>query len=368
MAGIQNAFNQSLTDGLRSKLANAAQGDLLYVDSNLLFVRLGIGANGTILGANNGIPAWTSTITPTSNAGGVLSGTYPNPGLAASVVQYSNIQNVSASQRLLGRNTSGAGIIEELDPATARTLLGLGTAALVNTGTASGNVPVLDSNGYLPTSTIPPIGLSRYRGTVADQTARLALSNGLVGDWVIQSDNGRSYILVSTPASTNANWQDFADRLIDASDVVSGMFATSLLATGTASSSTYLRGDRTWVALGAGATFVWNTVSGTTQTLASNNGYVATNASMTTFTLPSSGANANSIIRLVGSSSGGWRIAQNAGQSIVCNDDATTVGVTGRVDTTGFTGATARSCVELICTTANTTWQIINANGNIYLS
>lgn len=39
--------------------------------------------------------------------------------------------------------------------ATARSNLGLGTAATVNTGTASGNVPVLDVGGKIPTSTIP---------------------------------------------------------------------------------------------------------------------------------------------------------------------------------------------------------------------
>ena len=41
------------------------------------------------------------------------------------------------------------------DVATARTNLGLGTAAVVDTGTSSGNVPVLNSSGDLNVSTIP---------------------------------------------------------------------------------------------------------------------------------------------------------------------------------------------------------------------
>jgi len=46
--------------------------------------------------------------------------------------------------RLLGRTTAGTGPVEELAAATARTLLGLGTAALQNTGTSGANVPLLN--------------------------------------------------------------------------------------------------------------------------------------------------------------------------------------------------------------------------------
>jgi len=62
--------------------------------------------------------------------------------IAGSAVTYAKIQNVSATDRLLGRSTAGAGIIEEIvctvfgrsilddvDAAATRTTLGLGTAA-----------------------------------------------------------------------------------------------------------------------------------------------------------------------------------------------------------------------------------------------
>ena len=41
--------------------------------------------------------------------------------------------------------------------AQVRTNIGLGTAATVNTGTSSGNVPVLDSNGKLSSSVVPSV-------------------------------------------------------------------------------------------------------------------------------------------------------------------------------------------------------------------
>ena len=70
---------------------------------------------------------------------------------------------VSATDKILGRSSSGAGAIEEItctsagrailddaDAAAQRTTLGLGTAATANTGTSAGNVVVLDGSAKLP--------------------------------------------------------------------------------------------------------------------------------------------------------------------------------------------------------------------------
>lgn len=77
--------------------------------------------------------------------------------IADNAVTYAKMQNVSASDRLLGRQSLGAGDVEEitctaagralLDDASAsdqRTTLGLGTAATQNTGTTGAVVPLLD--------------------------------------------------------------------------------------------------------------------------------------------------------------------------------------------------------------------------------
>ncbi len=42
--------------------------------------------------------------------------------------------------------------------------------------------------------------------TVANQTARLALTNQLIGDMAVQTDNSTTYVLTALPASTNGNW------------------------------------------------------------------------------------------------------------------------------------------------------------------
>jgi hypothetical protein len=75
---------------------------------------------------------------------------------------------------------------------------------LADVGQANG-VASLDSDGLVPASQLPAL-VKVTVNTVADQTARLALT-AQPGDIAIQNDNGTSYVLQSSPASTNANWK-----------------------------------------------------------------------------------------------------------------------------------------------------------------
>jgi len=52
-------------------------------------------------------------------------------------VTFAKIQNVSTTDRLLGRDSSGAGIIEEIAPSAVRTMLGLASSATTDTTNAS---------------------------------------------------------------------------------------------------------------------------------------------------------------------------------------------------------------------------------------
>jgi hypothetical protein len=235
----------------------------------------------------------------------------------------------------------------------------LGTAALADTGTGSGQVPILDGSGLLPTSILPPITLTSIQ-VVANQSARLALSNVQPGDCAKQSDNGITYLLSATPASTDSSWIPIGDTTIDAGDIVSGLIATTRLGSGSSISTKFLRGDQQWVDVVAGA-LPWTEITATTGTLSANNSYGANNASLVSLTLPNS-ASAGNVIEVVGKGAGGWRIVQNASQTIYFGNAQTTTGTSGYIESTHFGDTLAIKCI-----TANTDWRVVSAIGNLNL-
>lgn len=82
----------------------------------------------------------------------------------------------------------------------------LGTAASKNTGTASGNVPVLDSNGKLADSVIPAVAITdTYEASSQDAMLKLGAQKG---DICIRSDLNKSFVLQTAPASTLDNWKE----------------------------------------------------------------------------------------------------------------------------------------------------------------
>lgn len=89
---------------------------------------------------------------------------------------------------------------------TTADVTGLGTAASVNTGTAAGNIPVLDSNGKMNINVLPAIAITDTF-TVESEETMLALS-AQQGDVAIRTDENKCYILAAEPATTEANWKE----------------------------------------------------------------------------------------------------------------------------------------------------------------
>lgn len=122
-------------------------------------------------------------------------------------------------------------------------------------------------------------------------------------------------------------------------------------------SVTNAAGSITIAASGTG--FTWNTVAGTTQTIAVQNGYINGNAAATTFTLPATAA-VGDTFQIAGYGAGGWVIAQNANQKIYLGSSTTTVGVGGSLASTN-----AHDTIEIMCIVANLEFQALDVIGNI---
>ncbi|MNO47371.1 hypothetical protein D3C76_376860 [compost metagenome] len=104
-----------------------------------------------------------------------------------------------------------------------------GTAASKNTGTAAGNVPVLDSGGKLDTSVLPALSITEPFA-VASQAAMLAL-DAQTGDIAIRSDLNKTFVLKASPASTLANWLEILTPTAAVSSVAGKTGAVVLAAT-----------------------------------------------------------------------------------------------------------------------------------------
>ena len=110
---------------------------------------------------------------------------------------------------------------------------------------------------------------------------------------------------------------------------------------------------------GGGTGITWNEVTGTSQAMLVNNGYITNNAALVTCTLPAV-ASVGDVIEVSGKGAGGWKIAQNAGQTIYFGDTNTTTGVGGSLAST-----VDRDAIRLVCVTANNDWNVLSVMGNI---
>lgn len=147
-----------LSGGISPQWFNA-KGDLLAGVANNTLARLAVGSDGLALVADSGEET------------GLNYAQLAAAAIADQAITYSKIQNVSTTDRLLGRDSAGAGVVEEIAPAAVRTMLNVEDGADVTDATnvdAAGAVMEADYNAntiLAATSDDTPAAL-----TVAEQT------------------------------------------------------------------------------------------------------------------------------------------------------------------------------------------------------
>ena len=114
-------------------------------------------------------------------------------------------------------------------------------------------------------------------------------------------------------------------------------------------------GTVTWEDAGGGG-ISWLEATADVTPIAVNTGYItkhATPATKLVYTLPSTAAQ-GSIFEVLGYTSGGWKIAQQASQKIIYGNQSSTVGAAGYIESTLSTDS-----IKLVCVTADTEFMVI---------
>jgi len=206
------------------------------------------------------------------------------------------------------------------------------TIASTSTGSGTVNAGTANQLAYYQTTGTAVSGLATAN------SATLVTSSTGVPSWTSSMTNGQ--ILIGSTGAT---------------PVVGTITGTSGISVAV--------GAGTITLSGTGSGIGWNEITGASQTMAPDQGYVTNNAGLVTLTLPNVAA-FGTVINIVGKGAGGWRIAQGAGQQIHVGSTASTVGAGGYVESTN-----QYDSIELLCTTANTTWTCLGGpQGNITIA
>lgn len=172
-------------------LSSLTAGDMLYYDTSvspalwknkkLSTLKTDLGLSGTNSGDQTIVLGGDLTGTGTTSiTATIANNAITTAKISNSQVTYAKIQNVSATDRLLGRSSSGAGVVEEIvctsfartllddvDAGAARTTLGLGTLA-TQSGTFSGTSSGTNTGDQ---NTFTTIAVSGQTSVVADSTS-----------------------------------------------------------------------------------------------------------------------------------------------------------------------------------------------------
>ena len=238
----------------------------------------------------------------------------------------------------------------------------VGTTANLNAIYMNGTAGVgatLTNNGSLGALVIDGITLSAGQSVLVSQQSASA-DNGVYIVTVV-GDVSTAWVLTRAPYFDNSKIQiaqgDFIGVLFGSLNALTWWFLTS--------PGPFILGTTSmmWEKQVPTAVLPWINQTTSTASLAINTGYTTNNgASLVTYTLPIS-APQGAFIEIMGYSSGKWKIAQNAGQSIQVGSTNTNVGVTG-----SLAAILPSDTVRLVCILANDLWAVASGSASFTIT
>ena len=138
--------------------------------------------------------------------------------IANTTIAYAKIQNVSATDRILGRDSAGAGVVEEISPAALRTMINVEDGATADQTQADINGLAITTVGTISTGTWEGTTIAVAQGGTGATTLNnlITLGTHTTGNYVATiADAGDGAITVANSGSeTAAVTLDIADNAV----------------------------------------------------------------------------------------------------------------------------------------------------------